>query len=65
VGGLFFRTISVIRCIPCEKTSAIAMFFKKKMGDAASTEARIFRVTIKFEFAINHSIQFIATPHSL
>jgi hypothetical protein len=43
------------------KTSAIAMFFLKKMGDAAST-ARVFRVTIKFEFAINHSIQFIATP---
>jgi hypothetical protein len=38
------------------------MFFKKKSGDAASTGARVFRVTIKFEFAINHSIQFIAKP---
>jgi hypothetical protein len=57
---VYFQAISVIRCIPL-KTSAIAMFFKKNR-DAASTGARIFRVTIKFEFAINHSIQFIATP---
>jgi hypothetical protein len=56
VGGLFFRPFPDHAFM--KKTGYRHVLKKSGYFD----RARVFRVTIKFEFAINHSIQFIATP---
>jgi hypothetical protein len=40
----FSGAISVIRCIPAVKNFGYRHVFLKKLGDAASTGARVFRV---------------------